>query len=329
MKIFFKYISFLLLAFFAEKAISAAIIADTLGLPKTIQDTTMLQAITRDTSQLSAKMHSGTLQPEKPEQQALQGKILFSKSSYQKKTKIVSNTELTVLQQKVSYKTMADFNTVYNVADTTQDISTITISIDKLNTEVETMGVQMTFSSDSSAEAEASTTFAKKLYDAVGKELQIKVNDKGIIAKVDTSDVALKLNKVFSQLYSGNENIAVGNRLSIGYLLPQNPAEGTQWKDSVVTENGSNHLTYKILQIIRDRAIVSVDAAVIYSGVIESNGKEYDTEFTGTQTGTMEVNINSGLVQARKINISFDGIVLMDVGKVPARSSIDIVESTN
>ncbi len=336
----YRLISFLLLSFFmpgvnAQTAIDTIATAPVDTIAPVKMDTAALVriadtagVIVTDNDSIAHTFNNNDI-ADSEKNPPLHKKISFNKLHYSKTAKIISYTELNVLQQKVSYKTIADFIANYAVIDTADNIYTIAISVDKLNTEVNTMGVQMHFSSDSTLPDSASASFARELYDAVGKPLHVMINHAGVITGVDTSGVGGRLSEVISMLYSGNENISVGNKFSLTFPLADQPAIGDQWKDSAINKNSRILYTYTVKNFFRDRVIIEVHANVFYSGIIESNSKKYNTEFAGTQTGTLEINVNTGMVQSRKMTLSFEGVVLMGNEKIPARSTIEISELIN
>lgn len=253
---------------------------------------------------------------------------LFSPyKKFEKNTNIETETNLSILQQNVSYKTNADFNTEYFLKDTVGQQFRFDVSVTKLNTEVETMGVQLQYNSEQ--KQDSTSTFAKPLYDIVGKHAQLIVDSNDVITQTDTTEMGKKIRSVLGSLsLSSGGDAEVGNNFS---LLINRRLEGLKigdtWKDSAV--NGSNKRVnnYKVQNILRNNIIILVTGSVEQTGAIQSDGHTFKTKFSGIQTGKMKIDASSGLIKSKNIIFTMKGTVEFEGKEIPASAISKINEA--
>lgn len=253
--------------------------------------------------------------------------LFIPNKKFEKNTSIETETDLSVLQQNVSYKTKADFNTEYFLKDTVGQQFLFDVSVTKLNTEVETMGVQLQYNSEQ--KQDSTSTFAKPLYDIVGKHAQLIVDSNDVITQTDTTEMGKKIRSVLGSLsLSSGGDAEVGNNFS---LLINKPLSGLKigdaWKDSAV--NGSNKRVnrYEVQNILRNDIIVLLTGSVEQTGAIQSDGHTFKTKFSGTQTGKMKIDASSGLIKSKNIIFTMKGTVEFEGKDIPASAISKINEA--
>ncbi|HTN35419.1 MAG TPA: DUF6263 family protein, partial [Arachidicoccus sp.] len=245
---------------------------------------------------------------------------------FDKNTSIESTTNLTILQQKVDYKTKADFTTQYQRTGMEASQFLFDVSVVKLNTEVETMGVQLKY--DSNQKEDTSSTFARPLFDIVGKRTYLKVDSTGKITGVDTTRLGQKVNTVLSGLSLSGGDFEAGSNFG---LLLNREMDGLQlgqtWQDSIRQGNNQQVTTYKIQNILNDELIVIISGTVTQTGEIVSDGALFKTHFTGTQNGKMRVDKNTRLIKSKEITLTMKGTVDYNDNQLPASAVSKIKET--
>ncbi|UAY55108.1 DUF6263 family protein [Arachidicoccus terrestris] len=244
--------------------------------------------------------------------------------AFDKETQISSTTSLTILQQNVDYKTSADFTTQYQRTGQKDGQFHFDVSVVRLNTEVETMGVQLKY--DSNQKTDSTSTFAKPLFDIVGKKTYLEVDSTGKITEVDNTALGRQVNTVLSGLSLSGGDFEVGS--NFGLLMSKSgPAEiGQQWSDSVNHGSNTRITTYTIQSILDGDMLVTISGNVSQSGVINSDGATFKTHFTGTQKGKMYVDQQTLLVKSRDITLDMKGTVDYNGQALPASAVSKIKE---
>ena len=261
----------------------------------------------------------------KPPNQAAVFTDLFKPyRTFNKQTTIRSTTSLNILQQKVDYKTSADFTTQYQRTGQKSGNFLFDVSVIKLNTEVETMGLQLKY--DSNQSADSTSTFAKPLFDIVGKRTFLQVDSTGKITDVDDSPLGRQVNDVLSGLSLSGGDFEKGN--NFGLLMSKSGLmlEGQQWSDTVNIGGNSRITTYTIQQITDNKMQVRITGTVKQTGVISSDGAIFKTHFSGTQQGKMMVDPGTLLVRSREITLKMEGTVDYNGQVLPASATSIITE---
>lgn len=244
--------------------------------------------------------------------------------AFDKETQISSTTSLTILQQNVDYKTSADFTTQYQRTGQKDGQFHFDVSVVRLNTEVETMGVQLKY--DSNQKTDSTSTFAKPLFDIVGKKTYLEVDSTGKITEVDNTTLGRQVNTVLSGLSLSGGDFEVGS--NFGLLMSKSgPAEiGQQWSDSVNHGGNTRITTYTIQSVLDGDMLVTISGNVSQSGVINSDGATFKTHFTGTQKGKMYVDQQTLLIKSRDITLDMKGTVDYNGQALPASAVSKIKE---
>lgn len=244
-------------------------------------------------------------------------------SAFNKETQISSTTSLTILQQNVDYKTSADFTTQYQRTGQKEGNFIFDVSVTKLNTEVQTMGVQLKY--DSNQKSDSTSTFAKPLFDIVGKKTYLQVDSTGKITAVDNTELGRQINSVLSGLSLSGGDFEVGS--NFGLLMSKSgPQVGDEWSDTV--NNGGNNriTTYKVQSIMDGDMMVTISGTVNQTGVINSDGAVFKTHFTGIQKGKMYVDQQTLLVKSRDLTLNMKGTVDYNGQALPASAVSKIKE---
>ena len=250
--------------------------------------------------------------------------------TFNKNTSIESVTNLTIQQQNVSYKTKADFTTQYMRDKHTDSQFQFNVSVTKLNTRVETMGLQLQYNSQDSVQQDTTSGFAKPLFDIVGKTITLNTDSTGTILSVDTSDIGNKVGNVLSGLSIAGENFQPGN--NFGLMMNKNPDSlqpGYFWTDSSQI-NGKKRVTkYTVQSRLHNEIVLLVNGTVEQTGIFQSDGHSFQTDFSGSQTGKIIVSGDNRLIKLRNITYTLHGTVHFNGQDIPATATSRINETIN
>ena len=253
--------------------------------------------------------------------------LFHPREKFYKTTSISSVTHLNVMEQDVSYATQAALTTQYTVSDTLDDRCTFNVAVTKLNTQVEAMGVQLQYNSQDSTQ-DTTSAFAKSLLDVVNKTIRVGVDTNGVIRSIDTSDTGKKLSAILAGLAISDNDFQAGN--DFGLMLNHNVDSlslGQSWSDSIVFSNGNKRIiTYTVQSLLNNEIVLIVTGSLIQKGVVQSGGRAFPTDFTGTQLGKIVASKSTRLVKLRNITYSLKGVVQVDGKDCPASATSKINE---
>lgn len=222
--------------------------------------------------------------------------------TFSKNTSIESVTNLTVQQQNISYKTKADFTTQYMLNRHTGSQYQFDVSVTKLNTRVETMGLQLQYNSQDSVQQDTTSGFAKPLFDIVGKTITLNVDSTGRILSMDTSDTGNKISNVLSGLSIAGEDFQAGN--NFGLLFDKNTdslQNGFSWTDSTQTAGRKRITIYTVQSRLHNDIILLIGGSTQQSGTVWSGGRSFKADFTGSQSGKIIISAATQLIKQRNI----------------------------
>ena len=244
--------------------------------------------------------------------------------AFDKTTQISSTTRLNILQQNVDYKTSADFTTRYERSGEKNGDFLFDVSVTKLNTEVETMGVQLQY--DSNKSEDSTSAFARPLFDIVGKKTFLQVDSTGAITAIDSSELGRQVSQVLSGLSLSGGDFELGSNLGL-LLSKKGPFEvGNTWTDTLSYDGNLRHTTYTIKSNIDGDLLVLVSGTVSQVGEIISDGAVFKTNFKGSQQGKMYVDEETLLVKSRDITLNMTGTVDYNGQPLPASATSKIHE---
>ncbi|HEY0299262.1 MAG TPA: hypothetical protein VGB84_08590 [Arachidicoccus sp.] len=258
------------------------------------------------------------------------GNIFKPYKKFTKNTTIESTTNLNIQQQNVSYKTKAIFATQYFLNNASHGLFQFDVSVTQLNTKVETMGLQLQYNSQDSIQHDTTSTFAKPLFDIVGKSMQLTIDSNNIIQAIDSSETGKSISTVLSGLSVAGENFEIGN--NFGLLLNKNTDSlqlSYTWYDSLKTPNNSYLTKYTVQNILHDEIVLLVSGSISQSGTIWSDGHSFKTSFTGTQTGKIIIAKNTRQIKSRNITYNLQGSVNFEGKEIPATAMSKINETLN
>ncbi|MDE1191692.1 MAG: hypothetical protein PW786_06095 [Arachidicoccus sp.] len=278
-----------------------------------------------NTNLLSQKMLSKTDE----RQQANFDTVFKPFKSFIKHTSIESTTNLTIKEQKISYKTVADFITKYTLNGVASGKRIFNVSIVKLNTKVETMGLQLQYNSDS-VQADTTSSFAKPLFDIVGKNIRVDIDTAGKILSVDTSEVNANINTVLSSLYVNGESFKIGENFGLLYNKnTDNFQLGYVWTNSSENENGKTISKYTVQSLLHNEIILLVQGEIIQNGTFWNNGHVFNTNFTGSHSGKVIIAKDSKLIKQKITVYNLHGTIHYSDGDLPAAAVSRIIENLN
>lgn len=250
--------------------------------------------------------------------------------TFDKNTSIESVTNLTIQQQNIAYKTKADFTTQYMLDKHTDNQFQFDVSVTKLNTRVETMGLQLQYNSQDSVQQDTTSGFAKPLFDIVGKTITLNTDSAGTILSVDTSDIGNKVGNVLSGLSVAGENFQPGN--NFGLMMNKNPDSlqlGYNWTDSSEIQGKKRTTKYTVQSRLHNDIVLLVNGTVEQNGTFWSNGHSFQTDFSGSQTGKIVISGNNRLIKLRNITYTLHGTVHFNGQDIPATATSRINETIN
>ncbi|MFT3904256.1 MAG: DUF6263 family protein [Niabella sp.] len=222
-----------------------------------------------------------------------------------------TTTKTTVLQEVMGQKMEIISNSLiantYNIKDagTNKDLKT---TIDSISTRASAMGNEIILSSENDDES------SKPMRDIKGKSYTATVTPLGKIEKVTGMDELVNasegnndISKMFSkdaltQMASQSFRFYPENAVNVGDTWTTNSQITTP-----VAINTKN--TYKLLKIDNDIATLEVSGDLATDGEVKTinQGMEVIMTLSGTQSGTMKVNIKNGIPISSNIKQDMKG----------------------
>ncbi len=240
-----------------------------------------------------------------------------------------------MMGQKVVTKQDMSSDYIYDVQTVKDGIATInvTFSAIKMDTDVAGGMQQLHFDSDN---PDADTGELKVLSNLVGKSFLLYVNEEGKVERIEglaemIGSVDEQHAEILKQSFGDSSMIQSMNQIT--NIYPNKPVgKGDSWtKSSAGSVAGMLHSTatsdFSLSDISGDLALLAVDGQMVFSKLENSSnpllqGAKFD--LNGTQKGTLEVDIKSGLPVRTTLKQNISGTLEIQGMQIPMTIVSDI-----
>lgn len=223
-----------------------------------------------------------------------------------------NNVDQEMMGQQMKIHQMMEFAMSYKVLDVLPDKNyVIEYSFDKLKMDMDINGQKMIIDSESTSDDQAS----KNIIEMTSMKLKFTMNSMGKIQSIEGIDGYMnkiagnpQLTQTLS-MFTNEENFKSSFGQYLGYFPEGEVEVGSTWDSSIIMPGLMNmgmNMHYTVNDIINDQIILGVDSNVNIDNPIENNGMKIQMKTTGTQTGTMKVDLKNGFVGTTDINQKFD-----------------------
>lgn len=200
----------------------------------------------------------------------------------------------------------------YKVVDVLPDKNyVIEYSFDKMKMDMDVNGQKMIIDTEDTTGNE--TTI--KIKDLTSMQLKFTMNSQGKILSINGIDeyvAKIGNNQQLAQalsMFTNEDNFKASFGQYLGYF-PDNEVEvGSKWDTSFIMPalmNMNMMMHFTVDDILDDQIVLGVNSDVNIDNSIDNNGMKMQINVTGTQTGTMKVDLKSGFVGTTDINQKFD-----------------------
>lgn len=219
----------------------------------------------------------------------------------------------------------------YDVAAADGTNKKLTISYDRINSELSTPMGPMQFNTEDSS--------IPGLKELLRKPFVMTVTEKGVIKSIEGlergdqgipegDEEAQNIRKQIEATFTDSAmRTSMENMLNI---YPDNAVKpGDTWvKTSTISAAGMNmkvENTYKLLNTKDNTAHLEVKSKISNGGgSMETQGMPIKIELNGTSEGTMDVDISTGFMTSSKMKQNIDGTMSMSGMKAPVKMTMDI-----
>jgi hypothetical protein len=220
------------------------------------------------------------------------------------------NQEMMGRQMKIQQK--MEMGCTYKVLDVLPDNNyVIEYSFDKMKIDMDANGQKVTIDTESSSD----DAVTKSMKDIISMKLKLTMNSQGKIQSIEGIDEYMakvgnnpQLAQTLS-MFTNADNFKASFGQYLGYF-PDNEVEvGSKWDLPIKMPSMMNmemNLHYNVSDITNDQIVLGVNSDLNMDSPIKNNGMEIQMKATGTQTGTMKVDLKSGLTGTTDINQKFD-----------------------
>lgn len=173
----------------------------------------------------------------------------------------------------------------------------------RMKMDMDAMGQQKSFDSDKKEDMEGE--LGEKLKNKIGTTVQATVNELGIVQI--TSEIKEEQdNGMGAFLSMNNDSASVA-----GYFLVSPPVKkintGDSWKDSLVSPQNRTETIYTFMKAEKGIAFISFETKTGSDITTETNGMEVKVKMKTEGSGTLQVELASGLVLERKTETKLSG----------------------
>lgn len=163
-----------------------------------------------------------------------------------------------------------------------------------------------------------------KLNSMIDKPFYIYMNSEGKVTKVEGYDqiiAGLELDDNIKELLTDS---ALMNSVEMNIYAPHPVSMGDSWNKIRSYALGklqlNSDLTYTLEGMSEDLAWLNVSGQISAIGTEEA----YEMEFSGTQSGTLETDINTGMISHGNINMDIDAVIKSQGFEVPMKMNTTI-----
>lgn len=150
------------------------------------------------------------------------------------------------------------------------------------------------------------------------------MNNEGKVTRVEDYEKlwdGLEMDNTIKNIFSDS---MLMNSVDMNFYAPDPVGMGDSWNKSRSYNMGNlqlkSDLIYTLEGISEDLTWLNVDGNISALGSEEA----YDMEFTGKQTGTLETDINTGMVSSGDIQMEIDAVIKSHGFEVPMKMNATI-----
>ncbi len=248
-------------------------------------------------------------------------KYLFSSAMNQNIVQDMMGQQMNTTQNMVS-----DY--LYDIQSIENGITTINVTFSTIKMDMDIAGMQRV--SYDSNDPDAATSELKALSNLVGQSFLMQVDATGSVQKIDglaeiIASVDGQQAEMLKQSFGDSSMIQNMNQL-INIYPNKNVGPGDSWIKTfsgpiagIMQSEASS--TFSLAEIEGDLAILNTDGQMSFSKIegLGANPMLQGAEFnlTGTQTGTLEVDIKSGLPVSTKLKQNITGDIDVQGFQIP------------
>jgi len=236
--------------------------------------------------------------------------------------------------QKMQIKNVSEYSMLYAVGKVDGDSKELKMTFERMKSAQSVMGKEMVMDSDNIDTA----NLASKIVGAVkGSEFDMVINSKGEVKSVKGMDLLMdKMIKsagenlpqeVKAQMGEGikammNDEILKGLAEQSFKIFPDKKVKvGDSWNAKMGTKSFLDMIietTYTLKKLENGIATMDIKSKILPDGkekIIQ--GTKVETSVTGTQTGTMELDVTSGMTLSSKISQNIDSKMKANGMEIP------------
>lgn len=163
-----------------------------------------------------------------------------------------------------------------------------------------------------------------KLSNVIDKPFYIYMNSEGKVTRVEDYDQLLEGLELDNAIKDILSDSMLMNSVDMNIYAPQPVGMGESWNKSRSYGLGNlqlnSNLTYTLEGVSEDLAWLNVSGDISAIGSQEA----YDMEFTGKQTGTLETDINTGMISSGDVQMDIDAVIKSQGFEIPMKMNANI-----
>lgn len=208
----------------------------------------------------------------------------------------------------------------YEVESTTREEIKIKATYERLQVNLEAPQGGFNFDSDSQQEEEK----LEKLRSIIGKPFYIYMNSEGKVTNIDDYEQLLEGLELDNSINEILTDSMLVNSVDMHIYASEPVAMGESWNKVRSFGLGNlqlqSDLIYTLEGVSEDLAWLNVSGDISAVGT----GEAYDMEFSGKQEGTLETDINSGMISSGDINMNIDATIKSQGFEVPMKINANV-----
>ena len=234
-------------------------------------------------------------------------------SIYEMDMHVTNNIEQDMLGQNMKIVQGMEMILSYKVTDVLPNKnSLIEYSISRMKMNMDVNGNTVSFDSQSPDESNPMGAILKTInkmkvtfeLTPSGKAEQVKGLDEITSQIASNPQMAQAL-----QMFSNDKNFSSFISQTFNYIPENEVKTGDKWTTQFKLPSlmeANTTMNFEVTGITKDSVTLNVVSDVNFEGPVEQNGMKIDMKMTGTQTGTMTVDLNDGWVRSSDLNQKFD-----------------------
>lgn len=217
------------------------------------------------------------------------------------------------------------FTNKVGVTDASPAETKLTNTLTKVVVDMQAGPQSMSYDSDK--KEDSSSQFAEAFKGKLNNPVKVTVNNKGMITASDEKDTKEAEDMMGSMSGNIGESMTkVGSSLELIANLPEKALKaGDTWVDSLTDQKTQSKflLNYRVVSIQGADAQISFGGTVTRSGEIEQGGMTMNMDLKGLLKGDYTMEVATGMVKARKMNMDGDGKLAIAGQEIPFKMKID------